>query len=480
MKGRSIGPRRGDLMADPFGLPGHVRTPAGLIVPGSAVPLQPEPPQDRPRPWGQAHQPSYAISGVWTPARVRAALDANDAGDFAQIAQLRSSVTRDPRIGGQGGARGQRVSTPLGLAFELCLPEGYDSSDLRSPAARIRDAAAPLYGAEGALGYSFQAFLEGENVDFGIGFATLTWEPSGGGGTWLPRAEPWPIDAVRLDTTTGCYMAAVEGGEEVITPGDGRWVMISATAYRPFEEGAQRNVGDTFLSRAWGKRDANRFSEAAGQNPLIATVPKGADPNERAAFERDSRALTTGKQGLVKWEGYEVERLGSEVEHVRVFSEIIALGATEIAIAFLGQDGTAAQGKDGTYGAKKVLDGVRYDLVERDVMALAAANAQILVPFAYYNYGRAALAPRARWLVPDPEEEARHGAEREEARKARAAFWQEIGQARTGGAELTRELVLEISTAHGVELSPAMAESIAEGMKRKAEQSAQAAAAFAA
>jgi hypothetical protein len=449
-------------------------------MPADVVPIRPDPPTAPARPSSVAGssgaQPSYAISGWWTPARLRAALDANDAGSFDAIEALRSNLTRDARVGGQGGSRGQRIATPLGLPRELKLPEGYESNDKRSPAARVLDAALALLKDGAAFGPLVQAHLEGELADFGVGYGVLTWVPTGGGGAMMPRFDPWPLSATRFDEERGEVVAMLaDGTEEPLTPGDGRWVRVASTLVRPWEDGAVRSISSAVMSRAYSDRDANRFQEAAGQNPLIGTVPTGTQDKERDQFIADTRGLATGRQVGVKYDGYEWERLASNAEQATIFLDWSKFKASDAAIGYVGQDGTAAKGDTGTYGAVAVLDGVRYDLVERDVAQQSAAFSQIAGPFAFYNFGRADLAPTLFYAVPDPEEDARAKAERDEARLAREAFHKELASLRASGASLDAKLVMEVATAHAVTISDAMAEAIAAGMAVKAEQSAQAA-----
>lgn len=418
--------------------------------------VRPDPPA-APKPaaasWGGGAQPSAAVSGYWTPTRMRAALDANDAGSFAGIVSLRSYLTRDARVGGQGGARGQRISAPMGLDAYLELPEAYESTDRRSPAQRVLDAAKPILES-GAFGPLVRAHLEGELADFGIGIGVVSWQPSGGGGEWTPTFTPWPLDAVRVDQVTGTLFATfADGTEEPIVPGDGRWIVIRASLVRPWEMGAVRCICAPVLERCYARRDASRASEAAGQSPLVGTAPRDADKTtELPQFEAAMQGITTGKQGMVKGEGFTVDRLWSKGDIADVFFRIAEIGSSDVAIGFLGTDATMAKGTTGTYGAVSVLDGVRYDLVEADCAALRATWLQIAEPFAVYNYARADLAPRLDIDVPDPEEDAHEAAEHKEVRESRAAFFVELTSARAAGP-VTPAIVLEIAEAHDVDVS---------------------------
>jgi len=423
-------------------------------------PDPPPPPKPAATSWGGGSQPSGAISGYWTPIRMRAALDANDAGSFAGIVALRSYLTRDARVGGQGGARGQRISAPMGLDACLELPEAYESTDRRSPAQRVLDAAKPILES-GAYGPLVRAHLEGELADFGIGIGAISWQPSGGGGEWTPTFTPWPLDATRVEPVTGRLLATfADGTEEPITPGDGRWVVIAASLVRPWEMGAIRCICTPVLERCYARRDASRASEAAGQSPLVGTSPKDALPAEKASFETATQGITTGKQGIVVGEGFKVDRLWSKGDLADVFFTIAKIGSSDIAIGYNGTDATMEKGSTGTYGAVVELNGVRYDLVEADCGSLRATWAQIAVPFAVYNYGRADLAPRLDLDVPDPEEDAHEAAERTETRAARAAFFTELASAKAAGP-VTPAIVTEIAAAHHVEVSADYAAALA-------------------
>jgi hypothetical protein len=349
----------------------------------------------------------------------------------------------------------------MGLDACLELPEGYERSDGRSPAQRVLDAAAPVLE-DGAFGPLVRAHLEGELADMGLGIGALSWQPSGGGGEWAPVFTPWPLDATRVDTITGqLYATFADGSEEPITPGDGRWVMIRSALVRPWEMGAIRCIAASVLERCYARRDASRASEAAGQSPIVATAPRDADKvKELPEFVASVQGITAGKQGMFKAEGFSVDRLWSKGDIADVFFRIAEIGSADVAIGYLGTDGTMSKGTTGTYGAVAVLDGVRYDLVEADCAALRAAWRQIALPFAVYNFARADLAPCLDIDVPDPEEDAHEAAEHKETRESRAAFHAEITIARAAGS-LTPTIVMEVALAHDVEISEQYAAALA-------------------
>lgn len=430
----------------------------------TVTPIRPvESLKSAPKPGGTATmQPSAIMTGWWTVPRVRAAIDANDMGTFDMIHAFRGTITRHPRIGGQGGARGQRIATPLGVQHELTLPEGYGSDDMRSPAARMRDEVKrALFADGGPLGHDMRAYLEGELADFGMGFAVVSWTPTAGGGAVMPTIEPWPLSAVEL--REGRLVALTsEGSDEPIMPGDGRWLMIQASKHEPWREGAVRSLAEPFMSNANVRRDADRLSEAAGQNPVIGELPEGVavGSKDELAFRLTINNIAKGYQAVMKRAGYNIERLKSDAaEHARIFEILWALTDKDAAHAYLGQDGTAETGSTGTYGARKVLDGVRRDLVERDCKAHEACYAQIIGPYVWYNHGRADLAPRARFLVPDEAELARAKQGREEKRAARKAFHEELS---SFGDRLTPTIVKAIAAEHDVVCSDEMAEALAE------------------
>jgi hypothetical protein len=390
--------------------------------------------------------------------RVRDALDQNDAGSFAMIEMLRKTITRHPRIGGQGGARGQRIATPLGIKHEIALPEGYGSSDLRSPAARVRDEVTDVF--KRYYGHGMRAYLEGELADFGLGFASITWAPTGGGGAVVPTIAPWPISAV--DLVEGRLMAMLaDGKREPIVPGDGRWIMIAASKHEPWMEGAIRCISEPFLSNTQARRDSDRLSEATGQNPVIGSLPAEEPQGSKneVAFRGTLDGIATGKQVVIKRDGYSVERLRSNgAEHVKIFESNFTVRHSDIAHAYLGQDGTAEKGSTGTYGAVAVLDGVRDDIVIRDCMSLSEADEQVIIPYCWYNHGRTDIAPRSCYLVPDAAAEAKAKQEREETRSARKAFHEELA---SFGDGLTPEIVLAVAEEHRVNCSDAMAKALA-------------------
>lgn len=415
--------------------------------------------RDAPRPRGTGTlQPSAVLTGYWTVRRVRDALDQNDMGSFSSIEMFRTTITRHPRIGGQGGVRGQRIATPLGIKRQFDLPEGYDSADLRSPAARLRDEVKDVFVR--CFGHDLHAYLEGELADFGMGFCAVQWIPTGGGGAVVPVIEPWPLSAVELVDGRLTAMLA-DGKNEPICPGDGRWIMIAASKHEPWRQGAVRSIAEPFISNSQARRDSDRLSEATGQNPVIGSLPEStaAGGDDEKAFRATIEGISTGKQAVLKRDGYAIERLRSHgAEHVEIFASNFRVRHSDIAHAYVGQDGTAEKGSTGTYGAVKVLDGVREDIVIRDCLSLAAADSQLIVPYCYYNHGRSDLAPRSCYLVPDQGEEARSKQAREEKRAARKAFHEELT---AFGDGLTPEIVLAVAREHEISCSSEMAHALA-------------------
>ena len=373
------------------------------------------------------------------------------------LIQARNSMTRDARI---AGARLQRIAAPLDQELLVEPADGRTRSRL-SPAGRICEDVESLFSEGGPLDYPLRAHRAAELADFGVCVSIQRWEPSPGGGSWTPQIEPWPLDATKIDPATGNLIAVYEGGEEPISSGDGRWIMDRASLLYPWLEGAVRPAVEPWLARAFANRDASRFSESAGQNPVIGTLPEQPNEPHDAQFIDDCKGISAGKNGMVKREGYKVERLGSDADQVTIFEKNEARAARDAAIAYLGQDGTAAKGTTGTYGAVKVLDGVRFDLVQRDCKALDGGHHDVIEPYVFYNYGDVRLCPRAYYNVPDPDETARELAEHAQARDDRSAFLKELQSLRALGVTLTPDLVREVAQEYEVEVSDAMAQALA-------------------
>lgn len=422
--------------------------------------VRPDPESSKIEPIGGKNQPSYAVSGTWTPDAVRAALDENDAGRFAPISLLASHCTRHPDF---ISARRQRISASIGMEFKLELPSGYDSNDSRSPAARVRDRAKPMVEAQ--LTSGLDAYFVGRIADFGIAHAVIHWEPLGDGSAWMPVVQPWPFEATEIDSNGDRVALLKDGAREKITPGDGRWIEVISSIERPQECGGIRALGAQFLAVSHADRDASRFSEAAGQNPVIATRSKeqGYDQGgDQADLIKAAQNISRGYQGVTISPGQTIDRLNSNAGQIKIFEYLTSLGASRIAIVYLGQDGTIKTGTAGTYGARQVLEAVAFRLAKQDAIILREAYKQILIPWAFYNYGRPDLAPMAEWEVPDAAAEAREAAEGQEVRLNRQAFLAEVAQLKIGGAPLTLEILREIAEQYDVEASDAYLMAIAQ------------------
>jgi hypothetical protein len=382
----------------------------------------------------------------WEIPRVRAALDALDAGLFGPAVLLRDYIRRDPRA---RAAEEQPTSTLLGLKLDLAAGE---SEHGNSPLEAMRRAGEGLFGDEGraADGAALKEIAE-DVTGFATKWAWLHFEPSADATTWNPILTPWPMSAVRKDEK-GRYAALLDGGEEMVIEGPS-WIQFSLSRHAPHLRGAVRSIGETWIARQYAVQDAATRSASVREAKYIGELPPGVKMKTKEAnqFAADLQGLVRSNAGVVFEQGGKVTISQASSDGHKIFFELEKLCASDFAIAYSGQDGTTATGSTGTYGARQVLYGVAYDLLRGLARVICGGLNEVLRQWAFYNFGRD-YYPRARIEVPDLEAEQARAL----ATERRPLMLKEL-QSLAARGPLPEALVFEVANRYGQTVTPAWA-----------------------
>lgn len=349
--------------------------------------------------------PIQPLPEDWTVDKVRAARKQHDLGNFFHTQRLREIVTTDPRA---FAARNQRCATPIGLAVDVTPAEARGGRGVSAMAAQ--EVGAWFDRRSRVLPHSVRRRVLEDLVDAGISIVQLHWRFDPDGGWWrLSSAEPWPLEYAYYDPSVNAVRIVTTDGLYTPRHGDGKWLVIERYGARSWLNGAIRALSMPWADRQFGVRYRAAHAARHGSASVEGELPEGTpiESDEGKAFQRYMRNLWTGRTWGVKPGGAKTSFLEVKTNAWQVFNDIVKTGDADIAIVYLGQDGTQQKGSVYTSPQFK---GVRFDLVQDDAQVLDAAFATgVAMPYAAINYG-AEFCPSIASAVPDPEEADRRAA----------------------------------------------------------------------
>jgi phage gp29-like protein len=342
----------------------------------------------------------YSVS-TWTVAQMRDALAAHANGMFAGAAQLLDSIKADDRVQATMGARSaglfsqpvEHVAPDDSAEAAACLAAWERAWSTMQPDALLR-----------------QILIDG--VGLGASVQQVLWDTSLP--IWQPYLRVWHGASISYSYTTRKLMAASMDGQLPITPGDGTWGVFAPHGIeRGWMMGAVRAIATPWFVRMRAWRDWARFNERHGLATIRAYVPSTGDPAFRTAFvnalatmgQETTVMLPSGPDGS-RESGYGLDLMEARDRAWDTFKGAIDQADMAITLAFLGQNLTT-QVEGGSFAAARVHGGVKQNVIESDEAAMSAwLYVTLQRPFALLNFGNADLAPRTRWKIDPPEDDA--------------------------------------------------------------------------
>ena len=224
-------------------------------------------------PWQPGIKPTWRVSEVRTALRLHAQ------GDFSQSALLVDSMGEDDEI---PGALERRTDAVLESEFKL---DPVDAPN-RQLSKRIVDQFGPLW---------WDMFPEGDLAEFlgwyvmlGVAVGVLEWER--GASQWKARLKVLHPQYLRWDTERRTFVYFAQEGEQVVTPGDGKWVLLT-DGQRGWMRGAVRKLAILWIAKQLTLRDWNRYNERHGLPIIKAFAPAIADDEDQDQFWEDVKAI---------------------------------------------------------------------------------------------------------------------------------------------------------------------------------------------
>ncbi len=255
----------------------------------------------------------------------------------------------------------------------------------------------------------------------GIAVGELIWKANEN--EWVPRIVPWHTQFVYWNWSTWAYNLITADGiielprvNESVNS-DGKWFVWCPFGYQyAWRKAMVKPLADLYLQRRWVERDWSRYNEKHGSPADIVYVPANADDEIKDGFFNDvlnrgsdTAVLVPRRDGQTKDDGFGLEILEAEAKTYDSFRMQLEKLDDSIAITILGQNLTT-QVKEGSRAAAQVHDHVRADKKLEDAAIATAIRDQVIHWWAKYNFNDADMAPRVRYVVEPPTDEAQEGA----------------------------------------------------------------------
>jgi uncharacterized protein DUF935 len=384
---------------------------------------------------------------AWDLDAIRSARSSLQAGYFGPAVRLLRSVKTDAAI---YTAFLNRLA-PIGG-----LPCSLEVANDTTRAKRIRDEGEPTFGRKGAAVSAATLKDINENLAaLGVAIAYTVVTPRADGSRWDIEVRAWPMEFVRWDATRKVYTTWTEDrGIVDIVHGDGTWIVFRQHEIEPWSWGALVALALIWADRAYGIRDRSKAGTSHGNAKIVGELPEGvalldgdgALTAEAAAFLELLKGMHGELPAGIRPAKSKTEMLVNTSQAWQIFNEIIKGNDVDASRVLLGSD-VATKTEGGDYKKSSFLWGVRNDIVEDDLGAIATGIKEGAIDvWAAINFGDSQNAPERVWLFPDPDEAAR----REQFAAGMAFVVRDVKALRDTGFDVTQETVDELCKRYGV------------------------------
>jgi hypothetical protein len=385
---------------------------------------------------------------AWKLDDIYAARDQQMLGRFARAARLAESMRTDDAI---FVARRNRLAPQRCVGIGLTPAKG-------ARAKAIADEAGSLFGVGGiAVTPDTQTTINGHLADHGVAFGYCTLTPRDDGSRIDMSVKAWPIEFVWWDPVEKVYKTqTLEGTEERIVHGDGRWLIFQGSEIEPWKDGAIIAGALVWAAHAFGLVDWAKGSKAHGSAKMMGEMPQqvalqDADGNltqEAAAFLAVLKGFISDELPVgIRPYGAKTEFVTNNSNAWQVFQTLIDNREKAAHRIWCGTD--AALGATG--GAPGVdvsaLLGVGQTIYAGDFGCLERGFNTAIEVWTALNFGDSTLAPTRKFQVADGDDDARAASHATRS----TAFYAEIAAAKAAGFVVDQEFVDAIAEKHGVD-----------------------------
>lgn len=241
------------------------------------------------------------IHPFWTSATIKSAILNLRDGTFDLAAQLLRSMYEDDEF---PGTIQKRINATLRSEFHLNLPgESRPLNDAEEKSQVLFSWMAP----------DCELFdLLQDYIMLGAGVCTIDWDWKHESGLIVPRIRHLPAQFLRYDTELRVYFYHTRDAEEIVVPGNGKWVLLAA-GQAAYDKGLVLGLARCWFSKQLALANWERYNDKHGLPIFKATLPIHRDTKEKDGFIDDLSAIQTeGIIGLPQDEnghGYDLDLL---------------------------------------------------------------------------------------------------------------------------------------------------------------------------
>lgn len=275
-------------------------------------------------------------------------------------------------------------------------------------------------------------------IMLGVAVGEIVWntDGEGPGREWIPRLVPYHPRHLWWNWANRCFQLAT-AGMDMTRPVDTQQRMANGNAYLidlprvdreirmdsrwfvwgsqySWMDGAIRSLGMKFIDRQWTERDWARYCEKHGMAIIEGKTPTGVDNDEKTRFVHDlgnlgNEAVVLCPQAPNGMPSYGIELHEASAQTWQTFKARKESLDKDIAIVLLGEHLTV----EGTSGsgtlAGNAHENTKLEKQRHDAELFSVVRAQVVVPWADYNFERGKgdrLAPYLEPQIDPPEDEA--------------------------------------------------------------------------
>lgn len=395
---------------------------------------------------GVVTQWTPGIKPTWTVSEIRTALREHASGNFSLSAQLVDTMGEDDEL---PGALEKYVDSVLGSDFHL---DAVDEPN-RQLSTRLVNQLGPGW---------WDMFPESE-LDplirwyrmLGVAVATIDWET--GPAKWTGRLRVLHPQFLRWDSAGNRFLFLSEQGELEVTPGDGRWVLIT-DGQQGWMRAGVRALAITWISKQLAIRDWNRYNERHGLPIIKAMAPAIADDEDREQFWEDVQSIQSEIVAQLpthlndKGAAFDLELLEAKDQSWQTFPKLLERCDRKIQIYLLGANLAAEVVDQGARATADVHRGVERAKATAVAKKLSTSlREQALFPMVAVNATvPLAVIPWPCWDTSPPEDDIAHA-------EAIGELGNALAQLKTAGYEVEEKSLEELQERFGVKFVKAPA-----------------------
>jgi hypothetical protein len=337
----------------------------------------------------------------WSVESIRAARDAQLRGDFKMPVKLAAAMRTDDSL---FIAYHNRIAPQAAIATELRAAPGARGEPIKNKAMTSC-----------IVGRGTLQGICGTLADHGIAIGYIEKSVNDEGTRIDYRLTEWPLEHVKYNESTEQLETRVKDGgpTEIITHGDGRWVVFKKFAVKPWTQEACVLPGALmFAVHAESIKDWAAAANSHGQAKIVGELPEGValQDDDTGQLTQEARAFLQMLQDMVSGEvGAGIRPAGAKTDFLsngstawQVFSEIVNNREKAAARIYLGTDAIL-----GSVGGAPGVDiaqllGVATSKIQGDFTCIEQAlRTGFYEPWCAENEGDSRYAPTLVYLLPD-------------------------------------------------------------------------------